>query len=151
MSINVKSKNQKNAEINKQCTNYKLPLKLHLQVKTTPGDIFTCISRHSIIQVVPITGLGRLVGAVCAIFGILVIALPIPIIGNQFSRWEISPSIYHTGLEQCLRSEVQSLKPFPTTSFFLSICLNIPFLPNIQISALLMGLKVSLIKHQIER
>ena len=38
------------------------------------------------IQVVPITGLGRLVGAVCAIFGILVIALPIPIIGNQFSR-----------------------------------------------------------------
>merc|ERR1712037_846351 len=38
-------------------------------------------------EVVPITGLGRLVGAVCAIFGILVIALPIPIIGNQFSRY----------------------------------------------------------------
>ena len=37
-------------------------------------------------EVVPITGFGRLVGAICATFGVLVIALPIPIIGNQFGR-----------------------------------------------------------------
>merc|ERR1712059_234223 len=37
-------------------------------------------------EVVPSSGLGRLVGAVCATFGVLVIALPIPIIGNQFGK-----------------------------------------------------------------
>ena len=37
-------------------------------------------------EVVPITGFGRLVGGICATFGVLVIALPIPIIGNQFGR-----------------------------------------------------------------
>ena len=38
-------------------------------------------------DVYPITGFGRIIGAVCATFGVLVIALPIPIIGNQFGRY----------------------------------------------------------------
>jgi len=38
-------------------------------------------------DVVPVTGIGKVLGCFCAIFGVLVIALPIPIIGNSFTKY----------------------------------------------------------------
>lgn len=50
-------------------------------------------------DVSPITGFGKVLGCFCAIFGVLVIGLPIPIIGNSFTkfytrqkRWEKNES-----------------------------------------------------------
>ena len=51
-------------------------------------------------DVSPVTGFGKVLGCFCAIFGVLVIGLPIPIIGNSFNkfyarqkRWEKKESM----------------------------------------------------------
>ena len=38
-------------------------------------------------DVSPVTGWGKMFGTLCAIFGVLVISLPIPIIGSSFNRF----------------------------------------------------------------
>ncbi|XP_023336409.1 potassium voltage-gated channel protein Shab [Eurytemora carolleeae] len=38
-------------------------------------------------DVSPVTGMGKVIGCFCAIFGVLVIGLPIPIIGNSFNKF----------------------------------------------------------------
>ena len=38
-------------------------------------------------DVSPVTGFGKVLGCFCAIFGVLVIGLPIPIIGNSFNKF----------------------------------------------------------------
>ena len=38
-------------------------------------------------DVSPVTGFGKVLGCFCAIFGVLVIGLPIPIIGNSFTKF----------------------------------------------------------------
>ena len=38
-------------------------------------------------DVSPVTGFGKVLGCFCAIFGVLVIGLPIPIIGNRFTKF----------------------------------------------------------------
>lgn len=38
-------------------------------------------------DMVPVTILGRIIGGICAIFGVLIVALPVSVIGNNFSTY----------------------------------------------------------------
>ena len=64
-------------------------------------------------DVSPVTGFGKVLGCFCAIFGVLVIGLPIPIIGNSFTkfytrqkRWEEDET-----LETARRKKSESQAP----------------------------------------
>merc|ERR1712037_1012823 len=54
-------------------------------------------------DVSPVTGFGKVLGCFCAIFGVLVIGLPIPIIGNSFTK-------FYTRQKRWEEDEAQSSK-----------------------------------------
>ena len=54
-------------------------------------------------DVSPVTGFGKVLGCFCAIFGVLVIGLPIPIIGNSFTK-------FYTRQKRWEKNEAQSSK-----------------------------------------
>ena len=69
-------------------------------------------------DVSPVTGFGKVLGCFCAIFGVLVIGLPIPIIGNSFTkfytrqkRWEKNESVNKTrGRGSCSLQTIEGVE-----------------------------------------
>lgn len=73
---------------------------------------------------VPKTIVGKVFGSICSLSGVLVIALPVPVIVSNFSR------IYHQSQRaekrRAQRVLTLPLPPPPPLSLFLSLCLSLP-------------------------
>ena len=69
----------------------------------------------------PVTGFGKVIGSCCAICGVLVIALPIPIIGNNFAAFYKNERRREQLAEKKLAIERArrkgAIQPFPGQSF----------------------------------
>ena len=56
-------------------------------------------------DVSPVTGMGKVLGCFCAIFGVLVIGLPIPIIGNSFTKFYTRQKRWEKNEAQCSKAK----------------------------------------------
>ena len=69
----------------------------------------------------PVTGFGKVIGSCCAICGVLVIALPIPIIGNNFAAFYKNERRREQLAEKKLAIERArrkgAIQPFPGQNF----------------------------------
>ena len=65
-------------------------------------------------DVVPKTGVGQTIGCFCAIFGVLIIGLPIPIIGSSYSSFykRLKISEKKESLDKSQKSMITHLQSF---------------------------------------
>ena len=73
---------------------------------------------------VPATDLGRIIGAMCAIFGVLTIALPVPVIVNNFAMY-YSYAQARKKLDRNSIFNSGAKSPFPSSAFEKCTCVAV--------------------------
>ena len=80
-----------------------------------------CFLRRRYGDMVPKTIVGKVFGSICSLSGVLVIALPVPVIVSNFSR------IYHQSQRAEKRRAQRVLTPLPPSSSFLFLPISLYF------------------------